>query len=122
MTPDESYLRTGGFVSSDMIDFWRAFLDESHTAPDRDFTRIIAEMTWALRSGGVIEDDLLAYESEFNRLAIHYQQFTLCLYDLERFGGGILMELMKTHPKLLLGGMLLENPHYVPPDEYLASR
>jgi hypothetical protein len=43
-------------------------------------------------------------------------------YDLDAFGGGILVDLMKTHPKLLLGGMLLENPHALSPDEFLAER
>jgi hypothetical protein len=30
--------------------------------------------------------------------------------------------MLKTHPKLLLGGMVLENPHYLSPDELLAAR
>jgi hypothetical protein len=29
-----------------------------------------------------------------------------------------LLDLLRTHPKLLLGGLVLENPHYIPPDEY----
>ena len=44
------------------------------------------------------------------------------LYDLDVFGGGILVDLLKTHPKLLLGGMLLENPrHALSPDEFVAG-
>ncbi len=46
----------------------------------------------------------------------------LCLYDLELFGGGIIVDVLKTHKKLLLGGLVLENPHYLTPDEFLATR
>ena len=28
----------------------------------------------------------------------------------------------KTHPKVLIGGMLLDNPYYLEPDEFLATR
>jgi hypothetical protein len=30
------------------------------------------------------------------------------------------MEVIKTHPKMLLEGMVVENPYYVAPDEYHA--
>jgi hypothetical protein len=46
----------------------------------------------------------------------------MCLYDLAAFGGGILVDLMKTHPTLILGGMVLENRHCLTADEFLASR
>jgi hypothetical protein len=51
-----------------------------------------------------------------------YPQWGLCLYDLGRFGGGILLDVLKTHRKVLLGGMVLDNPHYLTPDEFLAQR
>jgi hypothetical protein len=40
------------------------------------------------------------------------------MYDLERFGGGVVVDLLKTHPKLLLGGVLIDNPHALTPDEF----
>ena len=45
----------------------------------------------------------------------------MCMYDLERFGGGVVVDLLKTHPKLLLGGVLIDNPHALTPDEYEGS-
>ena len=29
------------------------------------------------------------------------------------------MDIMRTHPVVLVGGILQENPFYVPPDEFL---
>jgi hypothetical protein len=46
----------------------------------------------------------------------------MCLYDLDRFGGQVLVDILKTHPRVLMGGTVLENLHYLEPDEFLASR
>lgn len=69
-------------------------------------------MTWALR-GLPGASDLTRYEARLNRL-LPRCQVILCLYDLERFTDGhVLMELLRTHPKVLMSGQLLENPWYV---------
>jgi hypothetical protein len=32
------------------------------------------------------------------------------------------MDILKTHPKVLMGGTVLENLYYLEPDEFLAGR
>jgi hypothetical protein len=44
----------------------------------------------------------------------------LCLYDLTRYGAGVIVDLLRVHPIILLSGLVLENPYYLPPDELLA--
>jgi hypothetical protein len=78
-------------------------------------------MTWALRQVPGVEE-LVSYESELNRFLPRYPQVILCLYDLERFSGEIIIDLLKTHPRVLLGSMVLDNPNYLEPDEFLAVR
>ena len=39
----------------------------------------------------------------------------------DRFGVSMLVDVLKTHPKVLLDGMVLDNPHYLTPREYLAA-
>jgi hypothetical protein len=34
----------------------------------------------------------------------------------------MLVDLVKTHPKLLLGGVVIDNPYALSPDEFLATR
>jgi hypothetical protein len=34
----------------------------------------------------------------------------------------MMLDLLRTHPKLLLGGLVIENPHYLTPDEYLTLK
>jgi hypothetical protein len=78
-------------------------------------------MSWALRDFRGV-DELIGYESELNRFIPRYPQAFLCLYELNRFGGQIVVDLLRTHPQILLGGMVLENPHYSTPDEFLSER
>lgn len=113
-------LPAGGFSTADMIRFLDETIGRAMSA-NFPFARVVGEMTWALRDMPGF-DELFLYESEFNRFVRRYPQWGLCLYDLERFGGGILVDVLKTHPKILLGGMVLENPHYLTPDEFLAER
>lgn len=117
----EAYLPEGSFSTGDMLDFWNAFVGAAFGEGGYRFARSVGEMTWALRDAPGV-DELLGYESELNRFMPKYPQLMLCLYDLERFGGGIVIDMLKTHPKLLLGGMLLDNPYYLSPDEFLAVR
>lgn len=45
----------------------------------------------------------------------------LCLYDLDRFRGDLIVDIMRTHPKVLMGSTVLENLYYVPPDQLVTT-
>jgi len=36
-----------------------------------------------------------------------------------RFGANVIMDILRTHPMVIIGGILQENPFFVPPDEFL---
>jgi hypothetical protein len=38
---------------------------------------------------------------------------------LSKFGGDTVIDIMRTHPMVIIGGNLYENPFYVPPEEFL---
>jgi hypothetical protein len=40
------------------------------------------------------------------------------LWKSTELGGGLLVELLKTRPKVLLGGLIFQNPQYLSVDEY----
>ena len=113
-------LPLGRFTAGDMIRFLDERIGRAMSGRFR-FARVVGEMAWALGDMPGV-DELWLFESEFNRYVRRYPQCGLCLYDLERFGGGILVDVLKTHPKVMLGGMVLDNPHYLTPDEFLAQR
>jgi hypothetical protein len=116
----ETYLQEDKFTTDRMLDFWDDAVGGA-LAQGFEFARAVGEMTWSLRElPGV--DELVSYESKLNLFLPRYPQVILCLYDLDRFSGEVLMDLLKTHPKVLVGGMLVANPYYLDPDEFLAGR
>ena len=49
----------------------------------------------------------------------NYDMITVCVYDLAQFSASVVMDILRTHPQVIVGGVLRENPFYAPPDEFL---
>ena len=45
----------------------------------------------------------------------------LCLYDLDDCTGGLVIELVKTHPLVMIDRLVVENPWYVSPEDDRAA-
>jgi hypothetical protein len=43
----------------------------------------------------------------------------ICAYDLSKFSASVVMDALRTHPVVIIGGMLQENPFFIPPDQFL---
>ena len=81
-------------------------------------TRFLAHMEWALVDlPGV--DDLIEFETRVNYVVPKYDDIVICAYDLSRFGARVMMDALRTHPVVIVGGLLHENPFFVPPDQFL---
>ena len=115
-TADDAYLPGGDFSAAGTIGYWHGLVGPAIRDDGYRFARVLGEMSWGMRGR---RDEFLRYEAELNRFAPRYPQAILCLYDLARFGGGILTDLLQTHPKLLMNGVYLDNPQYQDPDRYL---
>jgi hypothetical protein len=116
-----TYLAGGGFLPERMLRFWEGKARQSPLAEGTGLARNIGDMSWAHRSEDAVAE-LIGYESELNRIMSSFPQVNLCLYDLSRCSGDLIMDVLKTHPKALLGGMVIDNPYYLEPDEFLATR
>ncbi len=117
--PESTYLAGGEFTTSDMVTFWTENMVKA-AAEGYAFCRLVGEMTWALRDAPGVEH-LVGYESELNRVTSSYPVVVLCLYDLNRFSGEVVVGIVKTHPQVLVQGIIVENPYYLGPDEFLGS-
>ena len=115
----DMYLRSGSFSADEIISSWKAAI--SDVMYDGRFDVVRAVETWSRREVVPDMEELLVLESEMNRYLPLYPQVIVCLYDIERFGPGIIVNLLKTHPRMLIGAMLIENPYYLTPDELLAE-
>src|SRR5438270_11421861 len=119
MRASDMYLRSGSFSAAEVISVWKAAISE--VMYDGRFDVVRAVETWSMQDVRPDPRELLMLESEMNRFLPLYPQVILCLYDVEQFGGGIVVDLLRTHPKLLFGGMVVENPYCLAPDEVLAG-
>ena len=61
------------------------------------------------------------YEAEVNELASRRSQFIMCLYDLDRWAGDLVMSVLQTHPRIFVNGLVLSNPYYIPLRQFLAT-
>jgi MEDS: MEthanogen/methylotroph, DcmR Sensory domain len=117
--PESTYLAGGEFTTSDMLTFWTESMAKAEIE-GYAFCRLVGEMTWALRDAPGVEH-LISYESELNRVTSSYPVVVLCLYDLDLFSGEVVVNIVRTHPQVLIQGILVENPYYLRPEEFLGS-
>ena len=64
-------------------------------------------------------NNLMEYEARLNHVLSKYDAPVICNYDLSKFGASVAMDIMRTHPLVIIGGLLRENPFFVPPDQFL---
>jgi hypothetical protein len=81
-------------------------------------TRFLAHMEWALVDLPGVED-LIEFETRVNYVVPKYDDAVICAYDLSKFGASVVMDALRTHPVVIIGGLLHENPFFVSPDEFL---
>jgi hypothetical protein len=111
--PSGSHLQTGGFASDVMLRFWDDWGAKTYEQQRRVFARIGADMSWAKPFiAPDFIDDLARYESRFNLWSSNYPQVTACMYDLDKFGGEVIIPIIRVHPKVWMEGVVLENPYY----------
>jgi hypothetical protein len=80
--------------------------------------RVVGDMGWVF-AGGPGASDILEYESEVNDVLARNRQPAVCVYDIAKLSGSMMMDLLRTHPLTLIGGVVQENPFYTPPEEML---
>jgi MEDS: MEthanogen/methylotroph, DcmR Sensory domain len=113
----DSTLRGGRFD----LDTWLASFEQvlqSGPAAGYAQTSFLGHMEWALLDlPGV--GDLMEYETRVNYVIPKYDGPVICTYDLTKFGASVVMDALRTHPFVIIGGLLQENPFFVSPDQLL---
>lgn len=114
---EDAYLRSERFDQDAML----ALVEEVLQAgPKRGYThsRIIGNMEWATLDRPGVED-LTEYETRLNYLLPKYEEPVVCTYDLAKFSSRVAFDILRTHPVVIVGGVLQKNPFFVPPDQFL---
>lgn len=113
----EMYLRDGAFDQDRML----AEFEQLASGNDKagfPLSRIVCQMDWAAETGSHIEN-LVEFESRVNEVWRRHEDVVICVYDLAKFGGDTVIDVMRTHPMVIIGGILQSNPFYIPPEEFL---
>jgi hypothetical protein len=112
-------LRAGRFDQDTWLASFEQVLQSGPTAGYAQ-TRFLAHMEWALVDlPGV--DDLIEFETRVNYVIPKYGNAVICAYDLTKFSASVMMDALRTHPAVIIGGLLHENPFFVHPGQLLAE-
>ena len=114
---DEVQLRRGGFNQSVTLGLFPVLLNDGRA---RGFaaTRLIVDMAWMVNDPRAV-DQQLEYECRLNLALPKAGDIVMCSYDLDKVDAAMVIAAMRTHPVVLIGGIVQRNPFYVPPEELL---
>jgi len=116
---EDSTLRGGRFELDTWLESFEQVL-QSGPAAGYAQTSFLGHMEWALLDlPGV--GDLIEYETRVNYVIPKYEDTVVCVYDLRKFGASAAMDALRTHPVVIINGLLQENPFYVSPDQLLSE-
>ena len=113
----DAYLRGDHFDQNAMLALIEEVLQSADTA-GYPLTRLLAHMEWALLDKPGV-NNLVEYEARLNYVLPKYDDPVICAYDLSKFPASLVMDIMRTHPVVIIGGTLQENPFFIPPDQFL---
>jgi hypothetical protein len=113
----QAHARGGRFDQEAWLDLLEQTL-AGNRAQGYSQTRLWSNQEWALEDLQGTED-LIEYECRFNYIAAQYADPVVCVYDLTRFDAAIMVDILRTHPMVVIGGQLHENPFYIPPAQFL---
>jgi hypothetical protein len=116
-TWSETYLREGHFDQETMLELLADLLVEANSPR----IRLVADMGWA-EGRREVAADLIEFEARANFIHARHQHVVICSYDAAKFDGAFVIEILRTHPLVLIGGVLQENPFFTPPAELLRER
>lgn len=108
------------FDADRMIEFLKKAVRKAESA---GFTalRLTDEMTW-VTGVDARPKRLIEYEAKLNRFLLDHNALAICQYDRRLFPPEVILNILRTHPVVIYGARVCENPYYVTPEEFLGRR
>jgi hypothetical protein len=108
----------GGRFDQDRTTLELEEMIRAHAEAGRPPMRLVGQMGWVFSSPPGIEQ-LVTYEATVNEVLNRGKTPTVCVYDVTRLSGSMMMDLLRAHPLTVMNGVLHENPFYTPAEELL---
>jgi signal transduction histidine kinase len=116
---EAAYLKHGSFDPEWMFTFWA---DATAEAMRQGFTalRATGETEWVLRGAPGLER-WMEYESRLTHMLARHNCSALCQYNRNLFPPELVLDVIRTHPTVVYGGVGCRNMYHVPPDELVGA-
>jgi hypothetical protein len=118
-TSTEAYLREGRFDPDRMLGVFES-LASGNAGTAYPLSRIVCRMDWVMEQGSHVKD-VIEFESRVNEVWDNHDDAVICTYHLGKFSGDTVIDIMRTHPMVIIGGILHQNPFFVPPQMFLGE-
>lgn len=119
LTAADTYLRNAPFNYHEMLAFWDVVVEEVRAAK-LPYSRCAGETAFLQHRGPGLEH-FMEYEAQLNNYIPKVPLVVLCLYNLMKLSGDLVAGVLQTHPYAVMGGVLIRNPYYIPPEQFLAQ-
>lgn len=114
----DAYVRDHRFDQDAMLATVEKLI-ESGAAAGYPLTRLVGHhMDWLFLDKPATYN-LVEYEARLNHVLSTHNDPVICNYNPSKFGATVAMDIMRTHPLVIIGGLLRENPFFVPPEQFL---
>ena len=113
----ETYLQDGRFDQDRMLQSFEQ-MASGNAEGGFPLSRIVCRMDW-VPDGQSHIDDLIEFEARVNDVWCRHDDAVICTYHLSKVSGDAVIDIMRTHPVVIVGGILQHNPFFVPPGEFL---
>ena len=115
----EAHLKGGSFDQDRMTLALEEMIREN-AASGQPPVRLVGQMGWVFSSPPGIEQ-LVAYEASVNEVLNRGKTPTVCVYDVRRLSGSMMMDLLRAHPLAVVNGVFHENRSTPPPTRCFAT-
>jgi hypothetical protein len=116
---NDVYLPDGRFDPDRMIAVFEQ-LASGNSGEGYPLSRICCRMDWTVKDQSHV-DDVIEFEARVNDVWRRHEDAVICTYYLGQFRGDEVIDIMRTHPMVIIGGILQQNPFYIAPDEFLSE-
>jgi PAS domain S-box-containing protein len=120
LTEGVIFLLDGNFDADRVLRFCR----DTHAQAMADGfsgVRYFAEMAWTLACG-LSKERIVEYEGRLNALIEELQTIVVCQYDRVLFPPEAILTVLRTHPYIIYGKVVGQNPYYIPLAEQKGPR
>jgi hypothetical protein len=115
--PEDTYLKSGRFNKDAML----VIIQEALIAGNAlgfPLTRMVAHAETAVEDWASGQD-WVEYEMRLNSVLPSYDDPVICTYDANLLNANLAIDILRTHPVAIIGGVLVENSFFSRPEEFL---